>query len=309
MSNLIVERTISIAAPQATVWETITAPEKIVQWMVPNLPGAQMKRDDNGNIAVYLGEMGVDFMVQETLEPPQRVTIRSLPERLITVTYQLTEEDGHIQVTVTMSGFEALPATSREDRMLLSGTGWERALKNLNAYIGGADLPFPQAYVGPLFGYWRAPEERLAIERSIWIDAPRTRVWQALTDPKQYQAWYSPNTPWELSALEVGGRYYVYDTENEIETHVGIIDVLDAPSQFVTRTLPEPPEMVVKDTAYTLTEENGGTRLILTLTGYEPEPEATRWHRMEENAFGFGMMLQNTKTYVEGNPLPFPWGF
>jgi hypothetical protein len=30
---------------------------------------------------------------------------------------------------------------------------------------------------------------------------------------------------------------------------------------------------------------------------------------MEENAFGFGMMLSNIKALVEGAPLPMPQGF
>jgi hypothetical protein len=56
-------------------------------------------------------------------------------------------------------------------------------------------------------------------------------------------------------------------------------------------------------------EEHGGTRLTLTLAGYEQEPDDTRWGHIEENAFGFGMMLQNTKAHAEGRNLPFPWGF
>jgi hypothetical protein len=30
---------------------------------------------------------------------------------------------------------------------------------------------------------------------------------------------------------------------------------------------------------------------------------------MEQDTFGLGMMLQNTKAHVEGKPLPFPWSF
>ncbi|HWQ15589.1 MAG TPA: SRPBCC domain-containing protein, partial [Roseiflexaceae bacterium] len=34
--------------------------------------------------------------------------------------------------------------------------------------------------------------EQLTVERSIWIDAPRERVWQALTDPEQVARWLLP---------------------------------------------------------------------------------------------------------------------
>ena len=38
--------------------------------------------------------------------------------------------------------------------------------------------------------------EILTVERSIWIGAPRERVWQAVTDPEQLAQWLLP-PPWE----------------------------------------------------------------------------------------------------------------
>lgn len=309
MDQLVIERSIWIEAPRERVWQAVTVPEEVIQWFVPGLPGAVMKRDDSGTVSVYLGEMGVEFLMLEMMNPPHSVTSRSLPDRLLSATYTLEEQNGGTRVSVVMRGFEALPADAREDRLHLSGTGWEKALANLKAHVAGAELPFPQAFVGPLFGYWREPRKKLAIERSIWLDAPRERVWRAVSDPAQIQQWYSPGTTGHLSALEVGGRFYLQHPETGGETYVEIIERLDPPHQLVTKCVPEPPDTILKSKTYTLTEENGGTRLTLTLAGYEPEPEDTRWNRMEENAFGFGMMLQNTKAFVEGKPLPFPFGF
>jgi uncharacterized protein YndB with AHSA1/START domain len=309
MEKVLVERSIWIAAPREQVWQAVTNPERLVQWFVPNLPGAVMRRDDSGKLTIYMGEMGVDFAILEVAEPLRQATIRSLPDKLLAATYTLEEEIGGTRVTVAMTGFEALPEDAREDRLDQSGAGWQKALKNLKAAVDGAELTFPQAFVGPLFGFWREPGDKLAIERSIWIAAPREQVWAAITDPKQIQQWFSPTTPWELSALEVGGRYYVFDAEKGIETQVEVIERIDPPHQLVTRAMPEPPDTVVKDKIYTLKEEHGGTRLTLTLAGYEQEPDGTRWGHMEENAFGFGMMLQNTKAHAEGQDLPFPWGF
>lgn len=309
MEKVTVERNIWIDAPRERVWQAVTDPDQIIQWFVPNLPGALMKRDEQGKVTIHLGEMGVDFVILEAVEPLRQVTSRSLPDRLITTTYTLEEERGGTRVTLTMAGFEALPEDARADRLEQSSAGWEKTLENLKAYVDGRDLPFPQAFIGPLFGYWREARKKLSAERSIWIAAPRDRVWLALTDPEQLQQWYSPTTPWELSALEVGGRFYVNDTETGAEKYVEIIEVVDPPHKLVTRAVPEPPSIVVKSKMYTLQEEEGGTRLTVTLTGYEQEPEETRWRTMEENTFGFGMMLQNTKAYVEGQSLPFPWGF
>ena len=207
-----------------------------------------------------------------------------------------------------MSGFEALPADAREDRMKPSGAAWEKALANLKAHVAGTQLPFPQGYVAALFGFRREAKETFAVERSIWIAAPRERVWHAITDPAQVEKWYSPGTSWRLSALEVGGRLFVPNEETGAEMYTQVIELLDPPQRLVLRSAPQPPA-TVEVTVYSLQEEHGGTRLIITHSGYELVPEEMRWSAMEQNAFGFGMMLENVKAHIEGKSLPYPGGF
>ena len=45
METMAVERSIWIKAPRQRIWQAVTDPEQLVQWFVPGLPGAQMKRD------------------------------------------------------------------------------------------------------------------------------------------------------------------------------------------------------------------------------------------------------------------------
>jgi uncharacterized protein YndB with AHSA1/START domain len=148
----------------------------------------------------------------------------------------------------------------------------------------------------------------VAIERSIWINAPRDRVWHAITDPQRIQQWFSPTTPWECSELAVGGRLYVRDPDTGAEMYVQVIERMEPPAHFITRTVPEPPG-IPHVTIYALAEERGGTRLTLTHTGYELAPADQRAAQVEQNAFGFGMMLENIQAHVEGTPLPYPGGF
>jgi uncharacterized protein YndB with AHSA1/START domain len=303
------ERSIWIEAPRERVWQAVTEPEQIVKWFVPNLPEAEMKRDDSGKLMLYLYGMGVDFLTLEMVEPKRKAVIRSLPERVITTTYTFEDEQDGTLVKVVLTGFETLLDDAGADRLHFIGTGWENTLGNLKAFIKAETLPFPKAFVGSLFGYWKEPKPQLAIERSIWIDGSRERVWQAIVDPKQLQQWFSPTTEWQLSALEIGGKFFVHNAETNSEMYVEIIETLDPPHRLITRAIPEADDTVVKSKMYTLTEENRGTRLTLTLSGYEQEADETRWGHMEENAFGFGMALQNTKAHVEGKPLPFPHGF
>lgn len=308
METLSLEQSIWIDAPRQRVWKAITDPQQLAQWFAPNLPGAKMERDQDGKVTIYLGEMGVDFIILDLVEPPRQATIRSLPDRLIATSYTLAEEKSGTNVTITMTGFDSLPADARQDRLDQSGAGWQKALENLKAFIDGVEPPFPTAFVGPLFGFWRESRNMIAIERSIWIDAPRQRVWDAITDPDQITSWFSPGTQWRGTGLKVGGTISVYNPETDTDMYVQVIDVVDPPHKLVTRSVPEPPE-TPQTTTWTLTEENGGTRLILTHSGYELAAEEARWQSMEQNAFGFGMMLENLRAVVEGQELPFPGGF
>ena len=302
-------RSVWINAPRERVWQAVTDPDQVLKWFAPNLAWAQMTLDSSRKFVVQLGPVSVDFVALESVHEPQQLTIRTLPDRLITATYMLQDENGGTCVTVTTGGFQLLIEDVQQERLVMSMMGWEKALKNLNAYIMNTELPFPQAFVGPLFGYWRETRTTLAAERSIWINAPIAKVWRAVTDPKQIQLWSSPGTSWGLSALEVGGRLYVRDAETYAEKFVEIIELLDPPHKLATRTVPEPPGTAVKGKVYTLKEEDGGTRLTVTFSGYEQEPEGSRFGNLEQNAFGFGMMLQNAKAYVEGTQLPYPGGF
>ena len=190
-----------------------------------------------------MGEMEIGLAVFEALDPPQQLTSRGLPDRLLATTYTLTEENGGARVTVAMTGFEALPEDARLERQAPSGAAWEMALANLKAFIEGAALPHPQGFVAALFGYRRESKLQLAVERSIWIAAPRERVWRAITDPAQLEQWFSPGTPWHGSGPEVGGRFSVYDPATGSDLYTQVIEAVDPPHRFVTRSMPDPPEM------------------------------------------------------------------
>lgn len=307
MEKLAVERSIWINAPRERVWQAVTDPQQIPQWFLPAVP-MPMVRHDDGTLAMQMGEMEVGIAILESLNPPQKVTCRGLPDRLVVTTYTLEEETGGTRVTVTMTGFESLPEDARLDRLNVSGKAWEQALENLKAYVTGMELPFPQAPVAPLFGYMRETGRKLTAERSIWINAPRERVWQALTDPAQVEQWFAPGTTFKSTGSEVGARLYVENSETGAEMYVQILEVVDPPSRLVLRSQPEPPEMP-DVTGYLLIEENNGTRLILTYSMDEGLPEAVRRTNLEQHTVGFGMMLGNVKAVIEGTPLPVPQGF
>jgi uncharacterized protein YndB with AHSA1/START domain len=308
MEQTAIQRSIWIGAPAERIWQALTDPDQLAQWLLPRILGAQMKRDESGQIYVCMGGMDIPVALFEAVDPPKQVAIRGLPDKLIAALFTLREEQNGTRATVTMSGLDALPEDARRERIGPSGAGWEKALQNLKAHVDGAALPFPEGYVAALFGYRREGKKTFSVERSIWLAAPRERVWRAITDPKLIQQWYSPGTPWRLSELRTGGKLSTYDVETGADVFVQTIEVVDPPHQLVVRSVAEPP-VTPQVTTYTLEEESGGTRLTLTNSGYELEPQDARQQNMEQNAFGFGMALENLQAYLDGRDLPYPYGF
>lgn len=308
MQKTTVERSLWIAATRERVWQAISEPEQVAQWLMPPAMGAQLERSDDGKLFVAMGPMKVEIALMEIEDPPRQLTTRSMPDGLIATTYTLEPEKDGTRVTVTVSGFQAFPPDTIKERLTPTGMGWEKALENLKAYIENKPLPFPQGFVSAMFGFRREAPKKIEVERSIWIAASRERVWEAITDPKQVQQWFSPGTEWRGTGVKVGGRLSVYNAETNTDMYTQVIEVVDPPIQLVTRNEPTPPEPPYV-TDWTLREENGGTRLTITYSGYELDTEDARHDKMEQNAFGFGMMLENLKASIEGAPLPYPGGF
>lgn len=303
-----VERSLTIRAPRERVWLALTDPDQVGRWLLPPALGAQIKHDDNGRLCVGMGPMEMPIATVEDVRPQVSLTWRSWPDGLITSRLDLTDDDAGTRVTVRIDGFEAFTADSRGAHQRPTAIGWEQTLGNLEAVVAGRALPHPDGRTTALFGYRRDFKQTFLVERSIWIAAPRERVWQAVTDPTQMEPWFSPGTSWELSSFEVGGKLFAPDPESGAPRYTQVIQGIDPLKRFTLRSDPEANGNAYV-TDYILTEEKGGTRLTIAHSGYELEPEAERNDHIEQNGFGFGMMLLNIKAYVEGQALPNPSGF
>ncbi|MCC7209049.1 MAG: SRPBCC domain-containing protein [Anaerolineae bacterium] len=150
--------------------------------------------------------------------------------------------------------------------------------------------------------------ETISIERSIWINAPRERVWRALVDPEQVRVWFAPGAAFKSTGSSAGSRLYIEDPETGAEMHVQILEVVEPPHRLVLRSQVTPPDPAFV-TSYVLDEARGGTQLTLAFSGYEGLPEEVRRQVMGDNAAGFERMLANIRAHVEGVALPHPEGF
>jgi uncharacterized protein YndB with AHSA1/START domain len=137
--------------------------------------------------------------------------------------------------------------------------------------------------------------ENVTVERSIWIKAPRERVWQAITDSQQLQQWWGDY--WEITRLEVGATVKFGEADDPMSA---TIDVLDPPHQFRLLWPPQPQYHSIKIfTTFLLAEEKDGTRITVTETGFEALPDDIRQTRFDQTAKGYIQVLEALKGLLE----------
>ena len=73
MEQIKVERSIWINASRERVWQAITDPADLAQWLLPPALGAEMKRDANDTIFVSMGGMEIPMAILEEVEQPRHV--------------------------------------------------------------------------------------------------------------------------------------------------------------------------------------------------------------------------------------------
>ena len=139
--------------------------------------------------------------------------------------------------------------------------------------------------------------ETIAVERTIWINAPRERVWSAITDSAQIQQWWGGGDYWEITALHVGATIKFGDPNDLM---VASVAVVDPPREFSIRWPPQPQyHNINMYTSFVLAEENGGTRVTVSETGFEGLPDDLRQKRMDQTSKGYATVLANLKALLE----------
>lgn len=147
--------------------------------------------------------------------------------------------------------------------------------------------------------------EKLTVEHTIWINAPRERVWEAITDGKQISHWWGDH--WEIPQVEAGATIR-FGSENdpnlakEEDWMVATLAVVDRPREFAIQWPPQPQyHSTAMFTRFVLEEENGGTRVTVSESGFEGLPEDIRQKQYEGTAAGYATVMAALKAYLEEN--------
>ena len=144
------------------------------------------------------------------------------------------------------------------------------------------------------------------IEKTITLDAPRSRVWRALTDYSQFNQWFgvSLTTPFAPGAAVSG------NLTHPKYAHITLtiwIESMDAERFFSFRWHPyaieegidynaEPTTLVT----FTLEDAGAGTTLTIVESGFDAIPESRRAKAFTSNAAGWEGQAKNIKKFVEG---------
>ena len=142
------------------------------------------------------------------------------------------------------------------------------------------------------------------IEKLVHLDAPRSRVWRALTDVRQFNAWFGsaltgPFTP----GAEVSGKLTFRNYEHVTMTIW--IETMEPERFFSFRWHPYAIEAGVDYSAepttlvsFTLEDAAGGTRLTIVESGFDAIPAARRANAFSMNSAGWDGQAKNLQKFL-----------
>jgi uncharacterized protein YndB with AHSA1/START domain len=142
------------------------------------------------------------------------------------------------------------------------------------------------------------------IEKSVVLRAPRARVWQALTDAREFGQWFGVRLEGEVAP---GARMRGPVTHKGYE-HLMMdmtIEQMEHERRFSWRWKPgatepgvdysqEPTTLV----EFTLEDAPGGTRLTLVESGFDRVPAASRADAFRRNEQGWTAQMGNIERHV-----------
>jgi uncharacterized protein YndB with AHSA1/START domain len=285
-------------APRDLVWRAWTEPEHLAGWWGPHGFDAPHPEVDPRTG----GAMNLDMRAPDGTLLPGPATIRELrrPEKLVVVSRAFVDETGaaglEVLTTVTFAEENGKTRLTVHARVLtataavlpaLEGMhqGWSETLDKLGEHMAleqwtrsakpGAD---GTTFVLP------AGEPVVAMTRTF--DAPRERVWAAITEPEQRAQWWGPakytNDVMELD-VRPGGKWRIdqRSADGKVYSFSGEFREVRAPTRLVnTFCFADEPPMVE---TITLAEHDGRTTLV---TVARAESVAARDGMAEEGAEG-----------------------
>jgi uncharacterized protein YndB with AHSA1/START domain len=144
-----IHKEITLRAPRSRVWRALTESPEFGEWFGVRLEGPfQVGEKIQGQIT-HPGYEHLTFQAWvERMDPEQSFTFRWQPHAIdpevdyssdptTLVEFYLAESDGGTLLTVTESGFDALPKEHRSDAFIRNEGGWAAQVENIKRYVDG----------------------------------------------------------------------------------------------------------------------------------------------------------------------------
>lgn len=143
------------------------------------------------------------------------------------------------------------------------------------------------------------------IEKSVEIAAPVQRVWRALTDHREFGAWFKVklDQPFAVGAESTG--MMTYPGYEHMPWKAEIV-TMDAPRRFAYRWPHADADGAAREdwpwslVEFRLEQTGGGTRLTVTESGFDALPVERRAEAYRMNEGGWEEQMGNIKAHVEG---------
>lgn len=146
--NDTITRQICINADQQRVWDALSDAAEFGEWFRVKLDGPFVVGETTTGKMTYPGHEGIPWItVTEVMEPPERFVFRwpdCAPDESIgpgtvwlTVEFTLKPQDGGTLVTVTETGFAAVPEDRRISMLRDNAEGWDIQTGNLQRHVEG----------------------------------------------------------------------------------------------------------------------------------------------------------------------------
>jgi uncharacterized protein YndB with AHSA1/START domain len=145
------------------------------------------------------------------------------------------------------------------------------------------------------------------IEQQIQLNNPRSRVWRALTDTRQFSSWFGVDLQGAFTpGATISGQLTIKGYEHV--TLDVIVEAMDPERFFSFRWHPyaiEPGVDYSKEprtlVAFTLEQVDGGTVLTVVESGFDKIPASRRIKAFEMNSKGWAGQMKNIQKYLAAN--------
>jgi len=146
------------------------------------------------------------------------------------------------------------------------------------------------------------------VEKRLELKAPVSRVWQALTDYRQFGEWFQVKIEGPFVAGQVSRGHITYPGYEHLRWEA-VIQKIEPEKLFSFTWHPyaiDPKVDYSKETPtlveFRLEKTASGTLLLLTESGFDKIPRHRREEAYRKNAEGWTQQMENIEKYLTGKP-------